>query len=72
MKKEVFNIFINSLPKGEYTIQELYDYYKDFCTDNVLPCSSIGIFRERIEPILLAEHEIEYTNQIKINKIIIK
>lgn len=69
MKKEVYNIFISTLQKGEYTIQELYECFKEFCEENVLPCTSIGIFRERIEPLL---DNIEYTNQIKIKKIIIK
>ena len=72
MKKEVFTIFIDTLQKAEYTIQELYEYFKDFCNENVLPCSSIGIFRERIEPVLQEEgHTINYVNKIKIKSIIV-
>ena len=72
MRKEIHKIFIDTL-QGTYTIEELYDYWKDFCKENVLPCSSIGVFRERIEPVLLENnHEINYVNKIKIKSITIK
>ena len=73
MKKEYIEVFIKSLQKGKYTIQELYEIFKDFCAENVIPCTSIGLFRQNIEPVLLENnHSIYYTNQIKINYIIIK
>ena len=71
--KEYIEVFIKSLQKGKYTIQELYEIFKDFCAENVIPCTSIGLFRQNIEPVLLENnHSIYYTNQIKINYIIIK
>ena len=73
MKKAYIEVFIKSLQKGKYTIQELYEIFKDFCAENVIPCTSIGLFRQNIEPVLLENnHSIYYTNQIKINYIIIK
>lgn len=72
MKKEVFIVFLKTIQSGDYTIKELYECFKEFCDEYTLPCSSIGIFRERIEPILLEEgHNIEYINQIKIKTITI-
>lgn len=71
MKKDVYIIFLKTLQKADYTMNELYEYFKDFCQDNILPCSSIGIFREKIEPIIIEEgHTIQYaSNGLKIKKI---
>ena len=73
MKKDIYLVFLKTIQSAEYTIKELYECFKDFCEDYVLPCSSIGMFRERIEPILIEQgHEIEYSSPVKIKCIHIK
>ena len=49
MKKKYLQAFINSVGKGSYTLEQLYEEFKYFCEQNVIPKSSIAMFRIHLE-----------------------
>ena len=49
MKKRYLIAFIESIEKGSYTLEQLYDEFKYFCDQNVIPKSSIAMFRTHLE-----------------------
>ena len=49
MKKRYLIAFIESIEKGSYTLEQLYDEFKYFCDQNVIPKSSIAMFRMHLE-----------------------
>ena len=49
MKKKYLQAFINSVEHGSYTLEQLYDEFKYFCEQNVIPKSSIAMFRIHLE-----------------------
>ena len=49
MKKRYLIAFIDSIEKGSYTLEQLYEEYKYFCEQNVIPKSSIAMFRTYLE-----------------------
>ena len=49
MKKRYLIAFIESIEKGSYTLEQLYDEFKYFCEQNVIPKSSIAMFRTHLE-----------------------
>ena len=49
MKKKYLQAFINSTEHGSYTLEQLYDEFKYFCDQNVIPKSSIAMFRTHLE-----------------------
>ena len=49
MKKKYLQAFINSVEKGSYTLEQLYDEFKYFCDQNIIPKSSIAMFRTHLE-----------------------
>ena len=49
MKKYYMDTFINSIEKDTYTLDQLYDEYKYFCEQNVIPKSTKPMFRQAIE-----------------------
>ena len=49
MKKGYLIAFIESIEKGSYTLEQLYDEFKYFCDQNVIPKSSIAMFRTHLE-----------------------
>ena len=49
MKKKYLQAFINSVEKGLYTLEQLYEEFKYFCDQNVIPKSSIAMFRTHLE-----------------------
>ena len=68
MKKRYLIAFIESIEKGTYTLEQLYDEFKYFCEQNVIPKSSIAMFRTYLET--LDNIKITYDdNGIKIKSI---
>ena len=68
MKKRYLIAFIESIEKGSYTLEQLYDEFKYFCEQNVIPKSSIAMFRTHLET--LDNIKITYDdNGIKIKSI---
>ena len=68
MKKKYLQAFIESIEKGSYTLEQLYDEFKYFCDQNVIPKSSIAMFRTHLET--LDNIKITYDdNGIKIKSI---
>ena len=68
MKKRYLQAFINSVGKGSYTLEQLYEEFKYFCEQNVIPKSSIAMFRIHLET--LDNINISYDdNGIKIKSI---
>ena len=68
MKKRYLQAFINSVERGVYTLEQLYDEFKYFCEQNVIPKSSIAMFRTYLET--LDNIKITYDdNGIKIKSI---
>ena len=68
MKKKYLQAFINSVEKGSYTLEQLYDEFKYFCEQNIIPKSSIAMFRTHLET--LDNIKITYDdNGIKIKSI---
>ena len=68
MKKKYLQAFINSVEKGSYTLEQLYDEFKYFCDQNIIPKSSIAMFRTHLET--LDNIKITYDdNGIKIKSI---
>ena len=49
MKKRYLQAFINSVEHGSYTLEQLYDEFKYFCEQNIIPKSSIAMFRTHLE-----------------------
>ena len=49
MKKKYLQAFINSVEHGSYTLEQLYDEFKYFCDQNIIPKSSIAMFRTHLE-----------------------
>ena len=49
MKRFYLDTFINYIEKGVYTLDQLYDEYKYFCEQNVIPKSTKPMFRQAIE-----------------------
>ena len=49
MKKRYLQAFIESIEKGSYTLEQLYEEFKYFCEQNVIPKSSIAMFRTHLE-----------------------
>ena len=49
MKKRYLQAFIESIEKGSYTLEQLYEEFKYFCDQNVIPKSSIAMFRIHLE-----------------------
>ena len=49
MKKKYLQAFINSVEHGSYTLEQLYDEFKYFCEQNIIPKSSIAMFRTHLE-----------------------
>ena len=72
MKKRYLLAFINSVEKGVYTLEQLYDEYKYFCEQNVIPKSTKPMFRQAIEFCNSENIKIRYDdNLIKIKSITI-
>ena len=74
MKKRYFDSYIDNLQVGFYTLNQLYEDFKYFCEQNVLPCSSKAIFRSQFEDFSQAYKNITINyepNSIKIKSIII-
>ena len=72
MKKRYLLAFINSVEKGVYTLEQLYDEYKYFCEQNVIPKSTKPMFRQAIEFCDSNNIKIRYDdNLIKIKSITI-
>ena len=68
MKQKYLQAFINSVGKGSYTLEQLYEEFKYFCEQNVIPKSSIAMFRIHLET--LDNINISYDdNGIKIKSI---
>ena len=68
MKQKYLQAFINSVGKGSYTLEQLYEEFKYFCEQNVIPKSSIAMFRTHLET--LDNINITYdANGIKIKSI---
>ena len=72
MKKYYLDTFINFIEKGVYTLDQLYDEYKFFCEQNVIPKNTKTLFRQYLE-FLDSDHvKIHYDdNLIKIKSITI-
>ena len=72
MKKKYLLAFINSIEKGVYTLDQLYEEWRYFCESNILPKNTIGMFRVHLE-FLDDEHvNIKYDdNLVKITSITI-
>lgn len=49
MKKKYLQAFIESVDSGTYTLAQLYEEFKYFCEQNVIPKSSIAMFRSNLE-----------------------
>ena len=49
MKRFYLDTFINYIEKGVYTLDQLYEDYKYFCDQNVIPKSTKPMFRQAIE-----------------------
>ena len=49
MKRFYLDTFINYIEKGVYTLEQLYEEYKYFCEQNVIPKSTKPMFRQAIE-----------------------
>ena len=49
MKQKYLQAFINSIGKGSYTLEQLYEEWKYFCEQNVIPKSLIAMFRIHLE-----------------------
>ena len=72
MKKYYLDTFINSIEKDKYTLDQLYDEYKYFCDQNVIPRASKPMFRQAIEFCDCENIKIRYDdNLIKIRSITI-
>ena len=72
MKKYYLDTFINSIEKDTYTLDQLYDEYKYFCEQNVIPKSTTPMFRQAIEFCDSENIKIRYDdNLIKIKSITI-
>ena len=72
MKKYYMDTFINFIEKGVYTLDQLYDEYKYFCEQNVIPKSTKPMFRQAIEFCNSDNIKIRYDdNLIKIKSITI-
>ena len=72
MKKYYMDTFINSIEKDTYTLDQLYDEYKYFCEQNVIPKSTKPMFRQAIEFCDSCNIKIRYDdNLIKIKSITI-
>ena len=70
MKKKFLQAFIESIEKGSYTLEELYEEFKYFCEQNIIPKSTITMFRIHLET--LENIKISYDdNGIKIKLITI-
>ena len=68
MKKKYLQAFINSVEHGSYTLEQLYEEFKYFCDQNIIPKSSIAMFRTHLET--LDNIKITYDdNGIKIKSI---
>ena len=72
MKKKYLQIFVNTVDKDTYTLDQLYDEYKYFCEQNVIPKNTKTLFRQYLE-FLDSDHvKIHYDdNLIKIKSITI-
>ena len=72
MKKYYLDTFINSIEKDTYTLDQLYEEYKYFCEQNVIPKSTKPMFRKAIEFFDSENIKIRYEdNCVKINSITI-
>ena len=72
MKRFYLDTFINSIEKDTYTLDQLYDEYKYFCEQNVIPKSTKPMFRQAIEFCNSENIKIRYDdNLIKIKSITI-
>ena len=72
MKKYYLDTFINSIEKDTYTLEQLYDEYKYFCEQNVIPKLPKPMFRQAIEFCNSENIKIRYDdNLIKIKSITI-
>lgn len=70
MKKKYLQAFIENVDSGTYTLAQLYEEFKYFCEQNVIPKSSIAVFRLHLET--LNDINIIYDdNGIKIKLVII-
>ena len=49
MKQKYLQAFINSVERGVYTLEQLYEEFKYFCEQNIIPKSSIAMFRIHLE-----------------------
>ena len=72
MKKKYLQIFVNTVDKDTYTLDQLYDEYKYFCEQNIIPKSTKPMFRQAIEFCNSDNIKIRYDdNLIKIKSITI-
>ena len=72
MKRFYLDTFINYIEKGVYTLEQLYDEYKYFCEQNVIPKSTKPMFRQAIEFFDSENIKIRYEdNCVKIKSITI-
>lgn len=72
MRKKYLQTFVNTVDKGTYTLQELFDEWKYFCESNILPRSTIAMFRINIESLQDDKVKILYDdNNVKIRAITI-
>ena len=72
MKKKYLQIFVNTVDKDTYTLDQLYEEYKYFCEQNVIPKSTKPMFRQAIEFCNSENIKIRYDdNLIKIKSITI-